>query len=81
MSSAFPKRPTYFTSFAKDAENLTQTLKSLSAKLAETAVAAIYNVVHGITAQLYVIGAGIDKLGMHSVQSLPLSQTLKTRSQ
>ncbi|KAF8306202.1 hypothetical protein DL93DRAFT_2088888, partial [Clavulina sp. PMI_390] len=78
---AFPKRPTYFTSFAKDAENLTQTLKSLSAKLAETAVASIHNVVHGITAQLNVIDGGIDKLGMHSVQSLPLSQTLKKKSQ
>ncbi|KAF8299614.1 hypothetical protein DL93DRAFT_604418 [Clavulina sp. PMI_390] len=69
QKKTFPKLPTFFTAFAQDADNLTQALKSLSSELKGTAIASIYNTVHELTAQLHVIGVGIEQIVKHDMFS------------
>ncbi|KAF8309788.1 hypothetical protein DL93DRAFT_2158130 [Clavulina sp. PMI_390] len=61
--------PTFFTSFEQNADKITETLKSLGAKLEAISGGSVFTQVHHISATLHNIGAGVDQLVKNEILS------------
>ncbi|KAF8309762.1 WD40 repeat-like protein [Clavulina sp. PMI_390] len=59
---SFLQLPTFFTSFEQDADQIAQTLTSLTTKLTGASVASVFSQVHQISSALHVVGAGVEQL-------------------
>ncbi|KAF8309754.1 hypothetical protein DL93DRAFT_2230742 [Clavulina sp. PMI_390] len=61
--------PMFFTSFEQDADQIAQTLTSLTTKLTGASVSSVFSQVHQISSVLHVVGAGVEQLVKNEILS------------